>query len=89
MVIKFSNKTFDFITFKDIADNRDNVFPLNKNCKIRIAFSYVKPLKSFIYNYNSYSRNLASIKNEDFLCKLVRSNVYLDPFYGYIVMVSS
>ena len=39
---KKKKKTFDFITVKDIIDNCDNLFPLSKDCKTRIAFSYVK-----------------------------------------------
>ena len=85
LVIKFSNKTFDFIKLKDIIVNCDNIFPLRKDCNIRIAFSYNKPLKSLICNYNSYSKNLDLIKDEDCHCKQDRYSSYLDPFYGHIV----
>ena len=85
LVIKFSNKTFDFIKLKDIIDNYDNLFPFRKECKIRIAFCYVKPLKSLICNYNSYSKNLDLIKDKDCQCKLDRYSGYFDPLYGHIV----
>ena len=54
-------------------------------CKIRIAFSYVKPLKSLICNYNIYGKNLDLIKGENCYCKHDRSSGYLGPLYGHIV----
>ena len=56
-----------------------------RNVKIRIAFSNVKPLKSLICNYDSYSKNLVLIKDEDCQCKLDSYSGYLDPLYGHIV----
>ena len=40
LVIKFNNKTFDFIKL-NIIYNCDKLLPLNKECKITVVFSYV------------------------------------------------
>ena len=50
---------------------------------MQIVFSYVKTLKSLICNYDSYSKNLDFIKDENWLSKHDIYSVYLDTFYGH------
>lgn len=60
-------------------------FPLSKVCKIRLTFSYVKPLKNLICNYGNYSKNLDLIKDSDCLCHLDNFKSFVDINHGHIL----